>query len=94
MGWLSTFVVYFAFPALFFKLLSDPVDKLASTRFIATSIGVTFAIFARRSSRPGTTRGALGEATIQGLAAAYGNIGYMGPSTCWRSVMRPPCPSR
>ena len=82
LGWLSTFVVYFALPALFFKLLSTtPVEKLASSSFIATNIGVTFAVFATTLLIGlATTRGMLAEATIQGLAGAYGNIGYMGPS--------------
>lgn len=82
LGWLSTFVIYFALPALFFKLLSvTPVEKLASWSFIATNIGVTFAVFAATLSIGlVATRGVLAEATIQGLAGAYGNIGYMGPS--------------
>lgn len=82
LGWLTTFVVYFALPALFFKLLSTtPVEKLASVGFIATTIGVTFVIFATTLLIGlATSRGNLAEATIQGLAGAYGNIGYMGPS--------------
>lgn len=81
MGWLSTFIIYVALPCMFFKLLSKtPVEKLASWEFITTSLSVTFCIFVlvftisklfTRSNTP--------EATIQGLAGAYGNIGYMGP---------------
>jgi len=81
MGWLSTFIIYVALPCMFFKLLSKtPVEKLATWDFIFVNLAVTFAIFwmvfalgrfATRSSTP--------EATIQGLAGAYGNIGYMGP---------------
>jgi len=81
MGWLNTFIIYLALPALFFKLLSKtPIEQLANWEFVTTNISVTFVIFAlvfaianwvRRSGIP--------DATIQGLAGAYGNIGYMGP---------------
>jgi len=81
MGWLNTFIIYLALPALFFKLLAKtPIEQLANWEFVTANISVTFVIFAmvfaianwvRRSSVP--------DATIQGLAGAYGNIGYMGP---------------
>ncbi len=81
LAWLNVFVVYLALPALFFQLLSKtPVEKLASAGFItATTLG-TFVIFVF-----GLTlallgnRGDLRAATVQGLAGAYGNIGFMGP---------------
>ncbi len=82
MGWLNTFIIYAALPALFFKLLSrTPVEKLASWGFIFANLSATFIIFVlvfilavaiRRSS--------IAIGTIQALAAAYGNIGYMGPA--------------
>ncbi len=82
LGWLNTFIIYVALPALFFRLLSKtPVEELASWDFILVNLLATFLIFVlvfvigsglRRSTVP--------EATIQGLAAAYGNIGYMGPA--------------
>jgi hypothetical protein len=81
MGWLNTFIIYVALPCLFFKLLSKtPIEKLTSWEFITTNISTTFVIFlivyaiARLMTRASTP-----EATIQGLAGAYGNIGYMGP---------------
>ncbi len=82
MGWLNTFIIYVALPALFFKLLSKtPVEKLASWDFIAANIGVTFAILVFTLLLGLiASRGNLGEATIQSLAGAYGNIGYMGPA--------------
>jgi malonate transporter len=82
LGWLSTFIIYLALPALFFRLLSKtPVEQLASWNFIATNIGVTFAIFALTFALGlAASRGRIAEATIQGLAGAYGNIGYMGPA--------------
>lgn len=82
MGWLRIFIIYLALPALFFKLLATtPVEELASWGFVLTNLAATFCAFAlvfvlalsvRRASLP--------DATIQGLAGAYGNIGYMGPA--------------
>lgn len=82
LGWLNIFVLYLALPALFFRLLSrTPIEELTRFDFILANLLATYAIFAvvfatgvivRRSS--------IAEGTIQGLAGAYGNIGYMGPS--------------
>jgi len=82
LGWLNTFIIYFALPALFFKLLSKtPIEQLASWGFIFANIGITFAIFTFTFVLGIiNARGNIGEATIQGLAGAYGNIGYMGPA--------------
>ncbi len=81
MGWLSTFIIYLALPALFFKLLSKtPVEKLASWDFVLTTTSATFAIFLLVFVIAAVIRRAgIPDATIQGLAGAYGNIGYMGP---------------
>ncbi|MGF1447738.1 MAG: AEC family transporter [Pikeienuella sp.] len=82
LGWLTTFVIYIALPALFFNLISKtPVEELTSWGFIATNIGVTFAILVSTLVLGLLTSGGrLDEATVQGLAGAYGNIGYMGPA--------------
>lgn len=82
MGWLNVFIIYVALPALFFKLLSKtPVEKLASWEFIGTNIGVTFVIFALTFGIGYLSSGRrIGDATMQGLAGSYGNIGYMGPA--------------
>ena len=82
LGWLNTFIIYFALPALFFKLLAKtPIEQLASWSFIFANIGITFAIFTFTFILGiFNARGNIGEATIQGLAGAYGNIGYMGPA--------------
>ncbi len=81
-GWLNTFIIYFALPALFFKLLAKtPIEQLASWSFIFANIGITFGIFTFTFIIGViNARGNIGEATIQGLAGAYGNIGYMGPA--------------
>ncbi|NQV43519.1 MAG: AEC family transporter [Rhodospirillales bacterium] len=82
MGWLSTFIIYLALPALFFKLLSKtPIEKLASWDFILATTSSTFLIFLLVFGTAHVIRRAdIPEATIQGLAGAYGNIGYMGPA--------------
>ncbi len=82
MGWLRIFIIYLALPALFFKLLSKtPVEQLANWGFVVNNLAATFCVFTlvfalalilRRARVP--------DATIQGLAGAYGNIGYMRPS--------------
>ncbi len=81
LGWLTTFVIYLALPALFFNLISKtPVEELTSWTFIGTNIGVTFAILVATLGLGLLTSRRLDEATVQGLAGAYGNIGYMGPA--------------
>jgi malonate transporter len=79
LAWMNFYIIYAALPALFYQLLSNtPVGQFAQIGFILISIGSTFAIFClvyliarwRKNNQP--------ESTIQGLAAAYGNIGYMG----------------
>jgi len=81
LGWMNVFVVYIALPALFFSLLSEtPVEKLTQWSFIATNVGMTFIVAALTFGMGMIgTRGKVAESTIQGLAGAYGNIGYMGP---------------
>ena len=81
MGWLNTFIIYVALPCLFFKLLSKtPIEKLTSWEFITTNISTTFVIFlAVYAVARLVVKATTAEATIQGLAGAYGNIGYMGP---------------
>ncbi len=91
MGWLNTFIIYLALPALFFKLVSKtPIEQLTRFDFVLSSIGATYTVFAlvfgagyliRRNS--------LAESTVQGLAGAYGNIGYMGPGLALLALGEP-----
>jgi len=81
LSWLNFFIVYIALPPLFYKLISaTPVEEFKNVRFFVSAVGVTFAMFvicfliALVLRRSGTAA-----ATIQGLAGAYGNIGYLGP---------------
>lgn len=81
LGWMNTFIIYIALPALFFNLLAKtPVEELTQWRFIIATTLTTFIIFAAMFViaiiRNG---GRIPESTVIGLGAAYGNIGYMGP---------------
>lgn len=81
LAWMNFFIVYVALPALFYRLLSKtPVEQFANVGFIAVSIFATLVIFVLVFVIAGlVNKGNVAEATIQGFAAAYGNIGYMGP---------------
>jgi predicted permease len=81
LGWLNFFIIYVALPALFFKIIGrTPVDQLTRFDFIFTSLGATYSVFALVFLIGRVARhNPVGEATLQGLAAAYGNIGYLGP---------------
>ncbi len=82
LGWLNTFIIYFALPAMLFTLVAKtPVDQFASWEFVATNIAITFAVLALTFALGALdSRGNVPEATIQALAGGYGNIGYMGPA--------------
>ena len=81
LGWLNTFIIYIALPALFFKLVAKtPIEQLTRVDFILANVGATYLVFGLIFALGlFLRRAAISEATIQGLAAAYGNIGYMGP---------------
>ena len=81
LGWLNFFVIYIALPSLFFKLVSrTPIEELTRIDFIAASLAATYAIFLLVFLIGRLVRGnTIADCTIQALAGAYGNIGYMGP---------------
>jgi malonate transporter len=81
MAWLNIFIIYLALPALFFKLLSKtPIEELTRFDFAITSMATTYTVFALvLAAGLFLRRNGIAESTIQALAAAYGNIGYMGP---------------
>jgi len=79
--WMHVFVVYVALPALFFNLIAaTPLEELANLKFVVITTLCTMAAFVV-SLGIGlmVTRGRLAEATIQAVAGAYSNVGYMGP---------------
>ncbi len=81
LGWMTTFIVYVALPALFFQLLAKtPFERLTEWGYILGAVFSTFLIFATMFAASFIRgRGEIAESTIKGLASAYGNIGYMGP---------------
>lgn len=80
LGWMNIFILYIALPALFFQLLSQtPVEELTNWTFIAGSLLATYAAFFAMWLTSCLREHNIAEATIKGLAASYGNIGYMGP---------------
>lgn len=81
LGWLNTFIIYAALPALFFRLVSrTPVEQLARIDFAAGAVGAVYLIFSAVFIAGRMLRGnPFGESTIQAFSASYGNIGYMGP---------------
>ncbi len=81
LGWMNTFIIYVALPALFFQLLAKtPFERLTEWRFIFGSVFSTYIIFSVMFvGSVIVSRGEIAQSTIKGLAAAYGNIGYMGP---------------
>lgn len=81
LGWLNTFIIYIALPALFFKLVSKtPIEQLTRVDFILANVSATYLVFGLIFAIGLLLRRAnVAEATMQGLSAAYGNIGYMGP---------------
>jgi malonate transporter len=81
LGWMNTFIVYVALPALFFQLLAKtPFERLTEWTFILGALLATYTIFLIMFAGSMLFAGRnIAESTIKGLAAAYGNIGYMGP---------------
>jgi len=81
LGWMTTFVIYVALPALYFQLLAKtPFAQLGQWSFIFGSVFSTFVIFSTMFvASLLISRGRMAESTVAALAAAYGNIGYMGP---------------
>jgi malonate transporter and related proteins len=81
LGWLNTFIIYAALPALFFRLVSrTPVDQLTRFDFILAQVAAVYLVFlAAFAIGYWFRRSAFEECTIQAFTGAYGNIGYMGP---------------
>lgn len=79
--WMNFFIVYVALPALFFKLVSAaPLEQLANWPFVLGTTSCTLVAFVV-SFGIGmlATGGEIRPATVQAVAGAYSNVGYMGP---------------
>jgi malonate transporter and related proteins len=81
LGWMNIFIIYVALPALFFQLLAKtPFERLTEWSYIFGSVFSTYVVFSLMFAiSVFVSRDSIAESTIKGLAAAYGNIGYMGP---------------
>jgi malonate transporter and related proteins len=81
LGWMNTFVVYVALPSLFFQLIArTPVEQLTEWRYVFGVVLSTYIVFLLMFvASVLISRGDVAQSTVRGLAAAYGNIGYMGP---------------
>jgi malonate transporter len=81
LAWMNFFIIYVALPALFFRIVAKaPLEQLSNPRFIIATSLASFTAFAISFAIGMAIRhGNLAEATLAGLAGAYGNIGYMGP---------------
>lgn len=80
-GWLNRFVLYFALPAMFFRIISQtPVEQIANPTFVVATVSASLIAFLLAMlAGVALTRGGLAQAAIQGGAGGYGNVGYMGP---------------
>src|ERR1700760_4866221 len=81
LAWMNFFLLYVSLPALLFGIMSKtPFEQLNNPPFlIATTLGTTCAFVLAMFAGRIIGRLSLREATLAGLAGAYGNIGYMGP---------------
>lgn len=81
LAWMQFFLIYVALPALFFRLVSaQPLEEFVQWRFVAATTaatGLTFLAALLVGLR--ASGGDLAEATVQGVAGAYANVGFMGP---------------
>src|SRR5437588_10886920 len=81
LAWMNFFLLYVSLPALLFGIWSKtPFTELNSPPFlIATTLGTASAFVLAMIVGRLLGRLSFREATLAGLAGAFGNIGYMGP---------------
>jgi malonate transporter and related proteins len=81
LAWMNFFLLYVSLPALLFGIMSrTPFAELNNPPFlIATTLGTMLAFAIAMIVGKLIGKLTLREATIAGLAGAYGNVGYMGP---------------
>lgn len=78
--WLNIFLIWFALPALIFLVVAAaPFEKLIDWPYVATTTSVTVVAFLAVFVVSWRLLGfAFKVAALQGTAASYGNVGYMG----------------
>jgi malonate transporter and related proteins len=81
LAWMNFFLLYVSLPARLFGIMSrTPFSELNNPPFlIATTLGTMSAFALAVVACKLIGKLSLREATIAGLAGAYGNVGYMGP---------------
>ena len=81
-GGMNFLVFYLALPALFFQLIVEmPTIETGAWAFVVTTTFATYCAFAIAFSIGALVNGGnVPEATIQGLAGSYSNIGYLAPA--------------
>ena len=77
---LNAFVYWFALPVLLFdKVAASPIGAIADPDFFIAYYGAGLPVYALGLGLGLTVFGAgLGRAALMGLAASFGNVGYMG----------------
>lgn len=80
LAWINTFLIYFALPALIFRVVAAaPFEKLLDWPFVSLTTSVTtFAFLITLALSRWFFATPLRTAALQGTAATYGNVGYMG----------------
>src|SRR5258707_3548619 len=81
LAWMNFFLLYVSLPALLFGIMSaTPFSELNNPPFlIATTLATVSAFVIAMVAGRFIGDLSLRQATMAGLAGAYGNIGYMGP---------------
>jgi malonate transporter and related proteins len=78
--WVNIFLIYFALPALIYLVIAAaPFEKLVDWPYVsATSVVTTICFLGMVVLSRVLLRTTLKTAALQGTAASYGNVGYMG----------------
>jgi malonate transporter len=80
LAWMNFFIIYVTLPALFYRIVAKtPLEQLNNPPFVVATTLATFTAFVAAFLVGLTIRRKMADATVSGLAGAYGNIGYMGP---------------
>lgn len=88
LAWMNFFLIYVALPALFYRILAKtPLEKLNNVPFVVGTTLATYTAFALGFAYLMIrSRGDMRHATVAGVCAAYGNIGYMGPGLALSTI--------
>jgi predicted permease len=81
LAWMNFFVIYVALPCLFYRIVATtPFEELNNATFVlGTTLATGTAYALAYAVGAFMLRGRYADATMAGLAGAYGNVGYMGP---------------